>query len=183
VVKRLEEIEMNEAAYRAIEEAWTLTVKTRALCPYTDDSVIGMTGYLSPPWYRSRGATYFVNLAQPLTGADIEQLRQIGNFVNRSFVIFMAASLEEYGVIRSGHDLDRSRDGGDHAQLTRWLRNRFAHGEWQYDANDPEHRKTRALLEKLFPEAASRGSGFVTSIDGILEPLKDGVLTYIRSAS
>jgi hypothetical protein len=138
---------------------------------------------MNPEWYRARGAIYFVNLAQPLTATDVEELRQIGSFVNRSFVISMAAILEEYGVIRAGHDLDRSREGGDHAQLTRWLRNRFAHGQWQYNANDPEHRKTPALLEKLFPEAASGGSGFMPSIDGILEPLKDGLLTYQRSAS
>jgi hypothetical protein len=169
---------VNEAAYRAIEEAWTLTVKTRALCPYIDNSAIGMTGYISPEWYRARGATYFVNLAQPLTAADAEELRQIGSFVNRSFVISMAAILEEYGVTNP----DRSREGGDHAQLTKWLRNRFAHGKWRYNANDPKHRETRALLEKLFPEAASGELGFVISIDGILEPLKDGVLTYIRSA-
>jgi hypothetical protein len=173
---------VNEAVYLAIEEAWNLTVKTRALCPYTSDSAIGMTGYISPEWYRARGATYFVNLAQPLTATDAEELRQIGSFVNRSFVISMAAILEEYGVIPYRDNPDRSREGGDHAQLTKWLRNRFAHGEWQYNANDPKHRETRALLQKLFPEAASGESGFVISIDGILEPLKEGVLTYIRSA-
>jgi hypothetical protein len=183
VVKRVEEIEMHEEAYRAIEEAWTLTVKTRALCPYIDDSAIGKTGYLSPPWYRARSATYFVNLAQPLTGADVEQLRQIGNFVNRSFIISMVAILEAYRVVPYRHNPDPSREGADYVRLTKCLRNRFAHGEWQYNASNRKHRKTRELLERLFPEVASGGSGFVTSIDGILEPLKDGVLTYIRSAS
>jgi hypothetical protein len=81
-----------------------------------------MTGYISPEWYRARGAIYFVNLAQPLTATDVEELRQISSFVNRNFVISMATILEEYGVIRSGHELDRSREEGDHAQLTRWLR-------------------------------------------------------------
>ena len=174
---------MNEAAYLAIEEAWKLTVKARALCPTTGDSAIGMTGYISPEWYRARGATYFVNLDQPLTATDAEELRQIGSFVNRSFVISMWAILEEYGVVPYKDNPDRSKEGGDHAQLTKWLRHRFAHGEWQYDASNPKHRETRALLEKLFPEAASGEAGFVTSIDGVLEPLKEGVLTYIRSAS
>jgi hypothetical protein len=174
---------MNEAAYLAIEEAWKLTVKARALCPYTGDSAIGMTGYISPEWYRARGATYFVNLTQPLTATDAEELRQIGSFGNRSFVISMAAILEEYGMVPYGDNPDRSKEGGDHAQLTKWLRHRFAHGQWQYNTNNPKHKETRALLEKLFPEAASGESGFVTSIDGVLEPLKEGVLTYIRSAS
>jgi hypothetical protein len=172
---------MNEAAYLAIEEAWKLTVKTRALCPIADNSATGMTGYISPPWYQAHGATYFVNLAEPLTATDIEELRQIGNFVNRSFVISIVAILEEYRVVPYQHNPDRSREGGDHVQLAKWLRNRFAHGEWQYDASNEKHRETRKLLARLFPEAASGKSGFVTSIDGILEPLKDGVLTYIRS--
>ena len=174
---------MNGAAYRAIKEAWKLTVKARALCPYTDDSAIWMTGYLSPGWHRAHAATYFVNLAQPLTATDVEELRQIGSFVNRSFVISTVAILEEYGVVPYQRNPDRSREGGDYVQLAKWLRNRFAHGEWQYDTSNPNHRATRELLEKLFPEAASGASGFVTSIDGVLEPLKDGVLTYIRSAS
>jgi hypothetical protein len=174
---------MNKQAYDAVEEAWTLTVKARALCPCTSESAIGMTGYMSPPWYQARGATYFVNLAQPLTAGDVAELRQIGGFVNRSFVISMAAILEEYGVIPQGADPCRSKKGGNHAQLTKWLRNRFAHGQVLYDPSNPKHVETRNLLEQLFPDAVSGESGFVTSIDGVLEPLKDGVLAYIQSAS
>lgn len=174
---------MNEAAYAAVEQAWALTVKARALCPYADQSAIGLAGYRSPPWYCERGAVYFVNLAQPLTAGDVQELIEIGGFVNRSFVIYMAAILEEHGVVPYRANPNRSIEGGDHAQLTKWLRNRFAHGEWDYDARDSRHVETRQLLEALFPEGSAKWSGFVTSIDDILEPLKDGVLAYIRAAT
>jgi hypothetical protein len=174
---------MNQAAYDAVEEAWTLTVKARALCPCTSESAIGMSGYMSPPWYQAHGATYFVTLAQALTAGDVAELREIGGFVNRSFVISMAAILEQYDVIPYGADPCRSKKGGNHAQLTKWLRNRFAHGQVLYDASNPKHVETRSLLEELFPNAVSAESGFVTSIDGVLEPLKDGVLAYIRAAT
>ena len=179
---RAEEIELNEKAYLAIEEAWRLTVKARALCPIADDSAIGMTGYISPPWYRKNGATYFVNLAEPLTATDVVELRQIGSFVNRSFIIAMIAILEGNNVIPFQGSIPPG-DERDYVQLTKWLRNRFAHGHWEYNANDKDHKETRDLLEELFPEVASGHSGFVTSIDGILEPLKDRVLTYVRSRS
>jgi hypothetical protein len=174
---------MNQAAYDAVEEAWTLTVKARALCPCTDDSAIGMTRYISPGWYQARGATYVVNRPKALTANDVKELGLIGGFVNRSFVISMAAILEQYDVIPYGADPCRSKKGGNHAQLTKWLRNRFAHGEREYDARNRKHVETRKLLEELFPKAVSAESGFVTSIDGVLEPLKDGVLAYIRSAT
>ena len=40
--------------------------------------------------------------------------------------------------------------------------------------------ETRELLERLFPRATECNKGFVLEIDTILEPLKDGVLTYIQ---
>ena len=69
---------MNKEAYDAVTKAWALTIKARALCPFIDESAIGRTGYISPDWYREHGAVYFVNLAQPLTGGDVQELIQIG---------------------------------------------------------------------------------------------------------
>jgi hypothetical protein len=174
---------MNKAAYDAIEKIWKLTVKTRALCPHAEASLIGATEYLSPSWYRARGAVYFVAHPKKLTEQDIQELNQIGESVNRNFIISMAAVLEEYGVVPYRNNPDRSKNGGDHAQLTKWLRNRFAHGEWQYDASDQNHVETRQLLEELFPNGTASEPGFVTAINSILEPLKDGVLAYISAAT
>jgi hypothetical protein len=179
----VEEMKLNkQKAKDAIVSLWQQTVKARALCPVTDDSAIGMTGYMSPPWYQARGATYFVNLAQPLTGADVEQLKQIGSFVNRSFVIALAAILEETNVVPYQRSPDLKKDGGEHAQLAKCLRHRFAHGDWTYDDADNKHNKTRALLQKLFPTVPQLGTDWVIPIDEILEPLKDGVLRYVDAS-
>lgn len=172
---------VNATAYDAIVRAWNLTVKARALCPHSGDTAVGLIGYVSPPWYRDRGAVYFVDLAQKLTLGDVRELNEIGTFINRSFVISMAAILEAYGVVPYQTDPDRSRKGGNHVQLVKWLRNRFAHGHWDFDAGNKVHAETRDLLASLFPEAAAKADGFVVSIDEILEPLKDGVLEYIRA--
>ncbi len=177
------ESDMNQSAFDAIEQVWTETVKARALCPYADKSAIGMNGYISPPWYQAHGAVYFVNLAKPLTEEDVNELKQIGHFVNRSFVISMAAILEAHGVVPYGSAPDRTKPGGGHVQLTKWLRNRFAHGEWEYDDSNQKHVDTFNLLVKLFPDTGAGGPQFVISIDSILEPLKDGVLTYIRATT
>jgi hypothetical protein len=171
---------MNQIAYDAIEEAWTLTVKARALCPHIDTSAIGRPSYSSPSWYQARGAVYFVKPEQPLSATDVREINLIGDFINRSFIISIAAILEANGVIPCHTNPDTTKNGGKHAQLTKWLRNHFAHGQWIYDASDRQHVRTRHLLEELFPAAAS---GFVTSIDSMLEPLKDGVLVYIRAVT
>lgn len=159
-----------------------LTVKARALCPYGDATAVGARGYISPPWYQARGATYFVNLGQPLSMNDVTELNQVGGFINRSFVIAVVAILEETGVVPNKTAPDRRKPGGDHVRLLKRLRNHFAHGEWQYDAGKQDHRMTRTLLEQLLP-AAAHANGFVYSIDTALEPLKDGVLTYIRATT
>jgi len=95
----------------------------------------------------------------------------------------MATILEVYEVVPYGKKPDRSKQGGDHAELTKWLRNRFAHGDWDYDKNNGKHRETRELMEELFPEVCKSEPGFPTPIDSILEPLKDGVLSYIRTVT
>jgi hypothetical protein len=172
---------VKDSVVAAIEAAWTRLVKTRALCPYVDSSAVGMSGYLSPEWYRVRGASYFVNLASPLSEADVTQLHDVAESVNRSFIVDLAAILEERGVVPYGSSPVRSLPGGDHVQLIKWLRNRFAHGDWQYDAGNPRHVETRTLLEAVLPDAAADGPGFVTSIDKALEPLKEGALEYVRA--
>jgi len=174
---------MNQAAYDAIENSWLLTVKARAMCPFSNASSIGAVGYISPPWYQAHGAVYFVNLAKPLTSGDIQEMNQIGSFINRSFIISMAAVLEEYGIVPYGSNPDRTKNGGDHVQLIKWLRHRFAHGEWVYDASKHKHRETRSLLESLCPVGAAGGPGFELAIDSVLEPLKDGALQYIRETT
>ncbi|MHA2219418.1 MAG: hypothetical protein ACXACY_26200 [Candidatus Hodarchaeales archaeon] len=174
---------MNQSAFDAIEQVWTVTVKSRALCPYVDKSAVGIKGYHSPPWYRAHGAYYFVNLAKPLTERDVNELIEIGSFINRSFIISMFAILEAHGVVPYRVEPDRTKPGGDHVQLTKWLRNRFAHGEWEYDASNQDHVETRDLLAKLFPCAGEGEPRFVVSIDSVLEPLKNGVLEYIQATT
>lgn len=173
---------MNQAAHDAIVTLWARTVKTRALCPHAGSLAVGVKGYVSPPWYRERGAVYFVNLSQELTIADVRELNEIGDFTNRSFVISMVAILEACGVVPYQRAPDRARMGGEHTQLAKWLRNHFAHGELHFVPGKKSHTRTRELLEALFPAAAAKGNGFVISIDEILEPLKEGVLEYVSGA-
>ena len=166
---------MNDEAYSAIEKLWKSTVKARALCPLIDDSAIGKSGYISPAWYSDRGATYFVNLAEPLKKADVQELKDIGNFINRSFVISMVAVLEERNVLPSGtnlDDLDCSKSGANHVKLTKLLRHKFAHGK----LNAAKLKRISDLFKKVFPD---RDPGLSIPIDDVLEPLKDGVLAYI----
>ena len=171
---------MNEAACYAIEKLWTSTVKARALCPLIDEeSAVGQCGYISPPWYEDNGAIYFVNLAKPLTKEDVRELIHIGDFINRSFVISMVAVLEENDVLPSGtklDDLDCSKNGVNHVKLIKLLRHKFAHGKLK----DAKLERISDLFKKVFPD---RDPGLSIPIDDVLEPLKDGVLAYIRATT
>lgn len=172
---------MAEDAHAAVETAWQAFIHVRALCPSAHESAIGSTGWVSPGWYQARGAVYVVSLPGPMTSDEFDTLQRMTAFVNRSFVITLAAILEAYGIVPYRADPDRSLDGGDEAQLVKWLRNRFAHGQYDYDQADSQHVETRQLLEHLLPEVANRADGFPAAIDSVLEPLKEGVQRYIAA--
>ena len=170
---------MDRSAHDAVETSWRAFIHVRALCPSARDSFIGATSYQSPSWYRNRGARYTVSLPAPFTDDDLTRLQEGTSFVNRSFIITLAAILEAYEIVPYRVEPDRSLDGGDHVQLVKWLRNRYAHGEYEYDATNEKHVETRQLLENVLPDIADATEGFPASIDSVLEPLKDGVLQYI----
>lgn len=94
----------------------------------------------------------------------------------------MAAILEAYAVVPYKTAPDLSRPDGKYARLAKRLRNHFAHGEYDFDSANSEHVKTRQLLEDVLPVGASKGPGFVASIDTVLEPLKDSVLEYVTAS-
>jgi len=173
---------VDQGAYDAVEQAWRAFIKVRALCPSANEAAIGSSSYVSPGWYRARGVTYFVQPERPMTHQDFLELKQMTSFVNRSFVVAMAAIIEAYGVVPYGAEPDPALEDAEYVRLTKWLRNRFAHGEIDLDPQNPRHVETRQLLEKLLPEGAAAGEGFPASIDTVLEPLKDGVLRYVWAA-
>jgi hypothetical protein len=174
---------VNQDAFDAIERLWRHLVKARALCPYMPDTMLGAEAYIAGDWYSGRGATYFVKPSRPLVRADLTEINETGGFINRSFVISMAAALEEHNVVPCGTGPNRAIPGGDHVQLVKWLRNCFAHGDSVYDATDKRCVRARQLLQELFPVPTQGTVGFVYSIETILEPLKNGVLQYIRAAT
>lgn len=175
---------MNEekaaAAYKAIEKLWASTVKARALCPLIDETAIGLDGYISSPWYQARGAVYFVSHAEPLTAKDVKELNYIGNFINRSFIISLVAVLEEHEVVLFGSGPDTSKDGGNHVKLTKLLRHSFAHGAYEYDVSNDKQKQIPKYFKRVFP---NRDLSLSIPIDAVLEPLKDGVLAYIRATT
>ncbi len=177
----------SEKAYKAVEWLWQLTVKTRALCPSTDiDNIhpgVEVEAIVSPSWYQERGATYFVKPMRPFTKSDLLQLNNIAKFVNQNFIILMSSILEGFELIPEKGPVDKSKKWWEYAQFTKWLRNQFAHGEFDTNPSEDDLWKaleTHNLLICLFPKASASDQRFPTSIDSILEPLKDKVLLYIK---
>ena len=177
-----------EAACEAIEKAWKLTQRIRGLCPSTNNpqSLVGQMGYRSGGWYRERSIDFIVRLPRPMTLDDAQNLNLMGTFVNTSFIITMAAILEGYEFTPYGDSVNKSKECWEFALLTKWLRNYFVHGEFKRTptAEDiKKAKKTRELLMKLLPIVKDADHDFPTSIDTILEPLKDKLQSYIRAFS
>ena len=169
---------MNQVVYNAIAEAWEVTKLVRSIFPSTLYPEGNFTELESPSWYQAEGTGGQVKFFNPVTG---KMFNNIGKFVNESFAIYMMATLEEFGIVPYNTKPDENRKGGELVKLTKWYRNRFAHGESKFDPSKDTHKETRALFEKLFPKLANTTSGFPTPIDTVLPKLKDGVLEYIRA--
>ena len=172
---------MNPAAYDAIEQAWEITKLVRSVFPSTPYAEGTFTEYESPSWYKEKeGTGGRISFFNPVPS---KMLNETGKFVNESFIIYMMAILEEFGIVPYNTQPDESRKGGEYVKLTKWYRNRFAHGESKFNPSKETHKETRAIFEKLFPELADITTGFPTSIDTVLPKLKDRVLEYIRATT
>ena len=161
---------------------------SRAVFPHMQENMIGAKDCHTAPYYQNLGFNITFSFAEPLTAESVAEIDEIGHWINQNFVVRLCALLEFYKVIGpedSGIKINHQLDGHDEVDITRRLRNEFAHTAGEYDPADP---KARELYERIVNKFSlgtesnpEIGGKFPIPIDKVLIPLAEGCKHYIKA--
>jgi hypothetical protein len=157
----------------------------RAMFPAITNEMAGQTEFPTAPFYQERGFFVTFKFSMPLTAERIEEISQIGRWVNQSFVIRLYALLESHQVIPPNGQgrINQQLDGHEEVDIIRRLRRILAHTSGRYNFADPEERK---LYEKIVgkfsieAESSETAREFPVPIDALLL-LAEGCKRYIQA--
>jgi hypothetical protein len=178
---------MSSEILAQIDSQLSKFLSARAMFPHTKENLIGAKHCQTAPFYRQYGYNITFSFNEPLTAERIEEINEVGHWINQNYVVRLCALLESYGVISKTEPINKELDGHEEVDILRRLRNKFAHTAGWYNPTDPEVKQLRdrtirhfALNEESHPE--SRGK-FPIPIDRVLLPLTEGCKRYVQELS
>jgi hypothetical protein len=157
----------------------------RAVFPHTREDLIGTTRSVTAPFYQKRGFSIAFEFAEPLTKQRIDELNQVGHWINQNYIVRLYALLESFQVVSNSISINTTLSGHEDVDILRRLRREFAHSSGWYDRTDPEERKLKERIIEYYsleidhyPASDPR---FPIPIDGVLLPMTDACKTYVQS--
>jgi len=170
-----------------IERQWQDLLRVRSMFPTMTDDLIGKCRVCTAPFYRLKGLPVELLFKQPLTRESIEEINQIGQWINESYVIRLCAVLEFHRIIpREGQGrINKCQEGHEEVDILRRVRNELVHRSGQYNPQDPESRKLyERMVEKfsLNTEGSATATTYPVHIDRFLEPITDACKRYVRGS-
>jgi hypothetical protein len=161
-----------------MEVLWTNFTTVRGALPYLRPDRVGQKRVTSPGFYMSKGIDLAIEFSKPLDESDTKRYNGMGYWVNQSFIIWLYALLEYYGLVES---IDMMHPNGADVNILRRLRRIFAHTNGRYNANDPDEKKLfDAIVERYHPGIIDP-ERFNLQIDEVLQRMYFGVRKYVES--
>jgi len=162
-----------------LDVLWNRYLTVRAAFPYFRESDIGQSQKRSARFYRARGKDLTLMFPTAITEEDVVQLNDAGYWVNQSLVIGAWALLEYHGFASS---LDDNRPGFEHVNILRRLRKVFAHTNGRYNPSISEERRLFENMVELYRIGSVDSERFNLHIDEVLQPMLDGVRSYVKAS-
>lgn len=168
-----------------IDRQWNDLLRVRSMFPTMKDNLIGAKQLSTAPFYQKRGLSVEFQFSQPLTHESIDEINEIGRWINESYAIRLCAFLEFHGIIPKegqGH-INMSLEGHEELDILRRLRNQLLHRSGQYSPDNPDSRRLYERMVKHFSlktESSTTASKYPVHIDGFLQPLTDACKRYIQ---
>lgn len=159
---------------------WENLNQNRGYFPCVDDSSVGTTTLLTPPYYRNQGINIEHTFKEPLSVEKKDQMLRIGHWINENFIIRLCALMESYHMLSSSIKIDFTLDGTEQLNIVRRLRNRFAHSSGRYNPDDPDDLTTMKLMGKHLSISIDGRDAWPLAIDTVLEKLLDGCRKYAK---
>jgi len=156
----------------------------RALFPAVENEMVGQTKFSTAPFYQNKGLNIEFTLSSPITLEKIQEINEIGRWVNQSFVVRLCALLESHHIISKNEKekIDQSIDGHEDVDILRRLRNVLAHTSGRYNPTNSDERK---LYERMVERYSINIDGLETvkefplHIDTFLLPLAESCKRYV----
>jgi hypothetical protein len=168
-----------------IEQQWTDLLRVRSAFPTMRDNVLGAQHIATAPFYQHYGYHVRLSFAQPLTPETIEEVNQIGRWLNESYVIRLCALLEFYQIIpREGQGrINQSLEGHEAVDILRRLRNALLHRSGRHNPEDADSCKLYERMVQTFSiqsESSTTATQYPVHIDGFLLPLTAACKCYVK---
>lgn len=156
----------------------------RALFPAIEVGMVGQSKFTTAPFYQNKGFNIEFNLSSPLTLDKIQEVNEIGRWVNQSFVIRLCALLESYRIISKNEKerINQKIVGHEDVDILRRLRNVLAHTSGRYNPTDSEERKLYERIVERYSINIVRletVKEYPLHIDTLLLPLAEGCKRYV----
>jgi len=161
-----------------IDTLWDKFLRCRSHFPCVSPTMAGQRCIPTAPYYEAEGleGTYILN--HDLTLGMIDELNDIGHWLNQNLVVRLYAILDHHNVVDS---IEEEYDGWRYVSLTRWLRNYFVHQSGFYDPIDSDHEKTMQEMGDLLHIGVEGREEFPLPIDEVLRPLLEGCKMFVRN--
>ena len=164
---------------KEIDSLWNYYLQVRATYPYARPEHIGRTYLESASYYKRKGIHLRLEFGRPLTEQDIEQLRDLGYWVNQSVIIRLYALLEYYKVVSDKISINTTVSGHEDIDILRRLRQCFAH-TGRYNASDNRQLKLFQRIVTHYELKEHDQDRFPIPIDAVIEVIFNRVREYVQ---
>jgi len=168
-----------------IDRQWQDLLRVRSMFPTMKEDLVGAYNVSTAPFYQLKGLAVKLQFTQPLTSETIEEINQIGRWINESYVIRLCALLEFHGIIpQKGQGcINKCMEGHEEVDILRRLRNELVHRSGQHNPDDRENRKLYERMVQHFSlktKSSTTASKYPVQIDRLLQPLTSACKRYVQ---
>lgn len=173
-----------EEALAKIHAQIELLKRSRAMFPHVLPSMEGETRARTAPYYQKDGHVVEFEFSGGLTAESIQQINEIGYWINQNFIFRVYGILDSHGIAGSAK-IDQSLDGADEVDILRRLRRVIGHTDGRYNAADKEEKTLYMRIKEYFrlsdAECPSDGEHrYPLPIDRVIIPLAEGCIRYAK---
>jgi hypothetical protein len=163
-----------------IEALWNDFAKTRAFFPYINKSAVGRKSFVPPEFYRVLGLNDEVILSKPLSEQNIDQINDIGNWLNQCILIRLAALLQYERIINGKSSVNKGLEGSKEICILIKLRNKFAHSRGIYNPRKKENRELMNKIIECFDLEEKKYFNYPIPIDKVIQPIFEKSKIYVK---